>query len=1704
VYSEKLLTGKAMKKFYTIVLVLCALRLAAQPYNNEWIDFSKTYYKFKIRTTGLYRLPQSVLAAAGLGAVPAQNFQLFRNGQEVPIYTSVASGPLGSSDYIEFWGQQNDGVPDKPLYRNPSYQHNTQWSLETDTAVYFLTVNPTGNTFHYQNAVNNVAGSSLTPEPYFMYTAATYFKAAINPGFAQVVGEYIYSSSYDIGEFWATGSIAPGAAYTDVQTSLYPYTGGPNASIRFGMAGTADNPRTVQLTVNGNVIADTTMNSFNDLLTTRTVPISQISASNAYIAFLNNSTVSSDRMVASFYELTYPRLFNFNAQANFTFQLPAKSAGYLLNITDFYIAGANVPVLYDMTNGQRYTAVVNAGTLSFALPGSTSTTSFVLVNEDPGTLQAYTPLTPKTFVNYSNAAVQGNYVIISNPILYNDGTNDGVNPVMDYKNYRSSATGGGFDAQVYDINELVDQFAFGIKTHPLAIQNFLRYARTVWATKPQFVLLLGHGLCYPQYNIYSEQLHDPIADQLNLVPTFGYPASDNKLTCNNGADAVPLIPNGRLSVTTGAEVETYLNKLKEYEQVQTTSPNTVAGRLWMKNVLHLTGVSEPFLGTIICNYMFAYQAIISDTLYGASVAALCDGNASAVSQVPSSYINTLFSTGFSFLNYFGHSSNTVLAYNLNNPYDYDNPGKYPIFFVNGCDAGDYYEYNSQRPNGTSKTLSETFVLANQRGSIAFEASSSFQIVNYCNIYLNGLYSLIDGPDYGKPLGVLQQDALQILSNAAPGDYFARQHIEQMNINGDPFVKLNQGQTDYDVESSTVVVNPNFVSVNQTSFTVNAKFYNLGKAVSDSVGVLVQRTYPNGTTAILFNKKIRGIRYADSIQVTVPILPTRDVGDNKITITIDPGNLIPEATYTNNTYTADVYIYQNGASPAYPYDYSIINTPTSKLIASTNNPLLPAAQYVMEIDTTQSFNSSMLVTKNLTSVGGELEFDPGITFRDSTVYYWRVSVVPAQGGQYTWANASFIYIDPARSGAGSNQSHYFQHLGSTGDSIVLAGNRQWAFTNAQHQFYLSNAMFGTSGKYDADFAVGVDGNQYIESACLGHSLIFNVFNPVTLTAWKNVDASGGNLYLSGSAAANCGGDRNWNFEFSYMTPASRNLMTRFMDSIPNGYYVIVRSFDYDASTGQSYSAAWHADTAIYGAGKSLYNYLLNAGFTGIDSIYFPRDWQFIYKKNDNSLVPQFKISDGLNDKITQAVYITNTYFAGSIVSPVFGPATKWGMVHWRGHDLSSPVTDTAGLQVIGLDSSGNATTLYNMPKAVQDLDISAINAKQYPKVRLKLSTMDSVNAQPYQLDYWRVNYTPVPEGALAPNLVLKVPDTVIIGQPIEFAIAFKNISSYAFDSMTIKMYVVDANNVTHNIVLPKRRPILSGDTLILDYIIPSTGYAGMNTIYVDFNPNTQPEQYFFNNFVYKTVYVKNNSQPPTMDVTFDNVHILNNDIVSAKPHILVKLTSLSQYLLLKDTSVLSVQVVYPNGVTRPFYFSNSDTLRFIPAGSGNNNVASVEFTPAFITQYNAQGDVYQLIVSGKDELGASAGPSPYRVSFKVITKPMISNMLNYPNPFTTSTAFVFTITGSDVPQNIKIEIMTITGKVVREVTKEELGPLHIGLNVTEFKWNGTDMYGQRLANGVYLYHVVTNLDGKSLSKYSSAGDNTDKYFNNGYGKMYLMR
>jgi flagellar hook assembly protein FlgD len=56
-------------------------------------------------------------------------------------------------------------------------------------------------------------------------------------------------------------------------------------------------------------------------------------------------------------------------------------------------------------------------------------------------------------------------------------------------------------------------------------------------------------------------------------------------------------------------------------------------------------------------------------------------------------------------------------------------------------------------------------------------------------------------------------------------------------------------------------------------------------------------------------------------------------------------------------------------------------------------------------------------------------------------------------------------------------------------------------------------------------------------------------------------------------------------------------------------------------------------------------------------------------------------------------------------------------------------------------------------------------------------------------------------------------------------------------------------------------------------------------------------------------------------------------------------------------------------------------------------------------------------------------------------------------------------------------------------------------MTEFAWDGTDEFGDRLARGVYLYRVIAQLNGQDLEVRETKAS---EYFTKGIGKMYLLR
>lgn len=1698
-----------MKKLVLGLLLITGFLAKAQVYNNAWIDYSKTYYKFKVGKTGLYRIPQSILSSAGLGSASAEYFQLWRNGKQVPIYTSVQTGALSSTDYIEFWGEMNDGKPDTELYREVNWHLNDKWSLITDTAAYFLTINTnTAANLRLQPTANNVASTTLPVDAYFMHRAGKYFKDQINPGYAVNVGQYMYSSSYDKGEGWTSANIVSGYTSGGVgnfgknvfvfnNLNVYKGVSAPAPKFKIAVSGNLINTRRYLAKINsdsviGNYVdffnytqdsVEFSLNTLNSMLDTVTVF--------NYTNCAATACPTTDRMVVHKYEITYPHNFNFAGQANFEFTLAANASGNYLQITNFAY-GSSIPVLYDLTNGKRYVAdLSSAPMLKFVLEPSLIERKLVIVNEEASNVNTVSSLQIRNFVDYTASANQGDYLIITNPVLFAGA--GGKNPVDEYRLYRNSQAGGGYNTKIYLIDEIIDQFGFGIKKNPAGIRDFLRYARNQYAITPKHVFIVGKGVNYSHQRTYESNAD---IDKLNLVPTFGWPASDVLFVSNRGS-STPLMSIGRLSVITPSEVDVYLKKVKEGEQIQSIQSPLIKDKAWGKNIVHIVGAGDEALDAVLSQHMNYYGTIISDTLFGANVTTFKKTTSDAVAQLNSSKLHDLFTEGINVITYFGHSSSTTLEFNLDNPSSYNNFQKYPVFIAMGCKAGDFFNFNTTRFQ-TKETISENYILAPDRGTLGFVASTHFGIVHYLNIWAERAYRHMSFKNYGKTLGEIIMLTGQDVANYAQEDFYARCNTEQTELHGDPALRLNpRAKPDYAIEDSMAKITPGFVSVADASFKLTADFLNIGKSPGVPVVVEIKRQLPDQSIIVVRRDTIPGIRYTSSLSIDIPINPTKEKGLNKIIITIDPDNAIDELFESNNTITKELTIYEDEARPVYPANFAIINKATDTLIASIANPFSASMQYQMELDTTELFNSPMKVTRSVTTTGGIIQFVPGASFIDGTVYYWRIAPVRATGSP-NWNTASFIYL--ANSEPGFNQSHIFQHFKSAGQTIYIdSASRNWEFDGRMNNIFLRNGVYPTTSDQEAYYKGTINDEEgYLGAGCNYNELIFNVIDPVSFKPWKNTPTG---LYQSNPAT--CGGHREYNFFYLLGTTLWRKKAMDFIDSIPDGHLVVLRVNASPNLAGNTYSSVWKSDESFYGSGNSLYHKLFDQGFANLDSFNRPRSFIFIFKKNDPAFIPVIKMSDGIYDGIVADVHIKGLFNSGIISSPLYGPAKAWKQFQWTGQSIDTKEGDAVSINIIGVSNSGTEQTLFsNLSAADQNFDISGINPVDHPYIKIQMVNRDTVNLTPFQLDYWRVTYTPVPEGGINPSQLFYMKDTVEVAEPLEFKVAFKSLNHVNFsDSLKIKTVITDRNNVTHTLPPWKHKALLAGDTLHVRTTISTKQFAGNNTMYVEVNPDfDQPEQHHFNNSFYRNFYVRPDTLNPLLDVTFDNVHILNYDIVSSKPAIEIKLQDEAKWFTLDDPSAISVKVKFPDGSIHPYQFGN-DTLQFVAAtqAPNSNNIASAVFKPYF----EEDGD-YELIVAGKDMSQNEAGKLEYRVAFRVFNKPMISNMMNYPNPFTTSTAFVFTITGSEVPQNIRIQILTITGKVVREITKDELGALHIGRNITDFKWDGTDQFGQKLANGVYLYRVITNLNGKALDKFKSEDVQTDKYFNKGYGKMYLMR
>ncbi|MFN3134040.1 MAG: type IX secretion system sortase PorU [Candidatus Kryptonium sp.] len=203
--------------------------------------------------------------------------------------------------------------------------------------------------------------------------------------------------------------------------------------------------------------------------------------------------------------------------------------------------------------------------------------------------------------------------------------------------------------------------------------------------------------------------------------------------------------------------------------------------------------------------------------------------------------------------------------------------------------------------------------------------------------------------------------------------------------------------------------------------------------------------------------------------------------------------------------------------------------------------------------------------------------------------------------------------------------------------------------------------------------------------------------------------------------------------------------------------------------------------------------------------------------------------------------------------------------------------------------------------------------------------------------------------------------------------------------------------------------------------------------------------------------------PEIDIYLNNVYFKNGDIVSNEPILMVEIFDESGVNV--STSAIGHRIEAflddnPSGIDlSEFYRTKLDDYR-----RGEITYKLPKLSPGRHTIKVKAWDVFN-------------NSSVREVEFKVVEEGefAIYNVFNYPNPFSDRTYFTFqkVATIEDTPIDVEIKIYTLSGKLINKIERHGLTE-----NFIAIEWDGRDMDGDEIANGVYIYRVIVkSVDGK---------------------------
>ena len=1717
-----------MKKLLLFfILTLNSVILFSQKNGNEWIDYSQKYYTFSIYRTGVYKLDYTSLTTSGIpiSSFSSSNIQIFGREREVPLYVyDGGDSKIDPGDYILFYAEKNDSWLDSTLYQDSTWVGNPAYSLFNDTINYFFTWNTSNSNLRFTEETTTDF-SNYTPSNFILQKVETTYSNYYNDGadrnslasssFYKPGEGYGYPPQNGVngsGNFTLSLSASTPSPYLGIDAPMCVFKGISTTSSEADYTGSGNHHLMWKIGASSSIIYDQIFLDYayanvnttfaSNLLTNGSTPVKW--------SIIDDQGALTDFQSLNYWSITYPKIPTFSGATNGIFyvqdnNLQSKIRLDLSNIT------VNNPIVFvfDKYKAKKVLLTSYNGGYSSLFSNSTSGgTQKVVIQDFSSTLIiSNLKLVNETgyFTDFSLINKEEALLMIYPPLLKDQS--------LEYKYYRASNQGGAYNVILANVEELYLQFGGGINKHINGIRRFSFYMYRNSTIKPVGLFLIGKGVTnadsgFP-FGAPGSRTNTSSYAQ-NLMPTFGQPSSDVAITADLKKGMIsPLIPTGRIAVSSAQDLQNYLDKIKEYDvnQLQ-NSVYSSDEKDWQKQVLHFGGGRTDYQQSTIQGFLNSMQTTIEGANFGGKVQRIYKSTSAPFDPLVLNGITDRIRKGVSIINFFGHSSQTGFEINIDDPLNWKNKGKYPILISNSCDAGNMFTVSSLPIATTS------YVNVKDGGAIAFIGSVAEGVDQPLGQFSKELYKQFSILNYGTSISSQIKFAVESIQSSG-SNLLVECAATQMNLNGDPMIKLNwHAKPEIEIKSDNIWFTPKKFDLSVDSIAVNLVLTNLGRSILDTFNLEIKRDFPLSSTDSIYIIPIPKLNYKDTIVFKMPLQPNIGVGFNTISVSVDIPSEIPEQydEINNNKITSTLFINIDGINPVLPFDFAIVPSDSITIKASTINPIAGFKSYRFEIDTTDLFNSSLHRYSIISGLGGVKEVFPSdwtlvstnqkskLILEDSMVYFWRVAI---DSTVLNWSERSFQYI---KGKTGWSQDHFFQFKKNSFYSINYNRNlRVKEFSNIYPDSLLSVVLPGAGAENVSE----LNGQEIDYGTCNRPTPALNVvvFDILTHDAWGTryvpTGANLNNNFGNSNDNGTCHPRPSKFFTFPQNTVGYLNaFQDMVLNKVPDSSYMLIFT-----SFGASFSDWTNLSPSMYSTFATL----------GSDSIHPSRpnySFSFFCKKGDpNSVIERY--AKNSSEIISLSALLNKKDHQGQENTPLIGPTSNWNKLSWKqdSKDLINKDSTELHIKVYDIHKSFQfqIDTVFTHKDSILNLS-SRINAVDYPYISLSADYIDKINLTPAQIDRWNVLFEPLPEAAIDGTKEYTwnpLKDTLSEGEDVRFAVDIKNIYTLPMDSLLVSYWIEDNSHKIHQIPLPRRKP-LGVNEIIRDTIKFSTlGLVGINSLWMEVNPylngslfiTDQPEQEHFNNILQVPFYVKGDNVNPILDVTFDGRHILNGDIISPTSQVLITLKDDNSFLLMddiSDTTRFGIYLTDPKGVQRRIPFVNGKgeaVMQWIPA-----DLTSKKFKIIYPGVFEENGK-YTLMIQGSDRSGNLSGDLQYKIGFEIVKESAITYLMNYPNPFSTSTRFVFTLTGSQVPENVIIQIMTITGKVVREITESELGRIYIGRNVTEFEWNGTDEFGDQLANGVYLYRVKAQINGEDV-KHRDSG--ADTYFTKDFGKMYIIR